>query len=88
MSGPCGKYATTFTEVRVYPTRRTSQVVEVKAITRRVGLNDRYTGDYTISKESYECRQRNGQWRIYSHVVTQRTDLQNKAVVRRYEKLR
>ena len=85
MFGPCGKYATTFKEVRVLPIRRLSQIVEVKAIIRRV-VDGRYTGNYEVSRESYTCKQRNGQWRIFSHVVTQRTELRNLAAVRRYEK--
>jgi hypothetical protein len=88
MSGPCGKYATTFKRVRVFPIVGMSQIVEVKAITRRNGFDDQYTNEYTVTKASYTCQQRKGQWRIYSKVVTQRTDLQNKAVVRRYEKVR
>jgi hypothetical protein len=87
MSGPCGKYATTFANIRVFPVSGMSQIVEVKAITRYRDF-DRYTGDYMVTKESYTCRRRNGQWRIYSQVVTQRADLQNKAVARRYEKRR
>jgi hypothetical protein len=88
MSGPCGKYATTFKEVRVFPIFRRSQIVEVKAITRKFDRDRQYTGDYMVTKESYTCKRRNGQWRIYSKVVTQRTDLQNRAVAQRYEKVR
>jgi hypothetical protein len=86
MSGPCGKYATAFKEVRALPILRMSQIVEVKAVTRQVGPEGRYTGDYMVTREAYTCKQRNGQWRIYSQVVTQRTDLQNRAVPRRYGK--
>jgi hypothetical protein len=88
MSGPCGKYATTFKRVRVFPIVRMSQIVEVKAITRRNDINEQYTGEYTVTKATYTCQQRNGQWRINSKVVTHRADLQNPAVVRRHKKVR
>jgi hypothetical protein len=88
MNGPCPKYATAFRNVKAFPISGTTQVVEVKAITRRVDIDGRYTGDYSVSKARYTCEKRRGQWRIYSQVVTQRADFQNKAAPRRHERVR
>jgi hypothetical protein len=88
------KYDTTLREIRVSPVKGSRQLVSLKAITRRVDANndtgayDIFTGEYSVAKVDYTCERRNGEWKIFSQVVTHRVDLQNTAAARQYEKLK
>jgi hypothetical protein len=83
--GPCPKYSTTLREWRRGPVRGNRQVVGVKAISRRVAFDGRYSGDYTVSRARYVCERRAGQWRIFSQEVTHRVDLIDRAAAKRFE---
>lgn len=93
VSGP-PKYDTTLRGIRISPIKGNRQSVLLKAITRRVDINpdtgafDFYTGDYTVAKVNYTCERRNGEWKIFSQVVTHREDLRNDAAAKRYQKLK
>jgi hypothetical protein len=82
LTGPCPKYSTTLREIRVLPVVGQRQAVKLKAITRRVNMDGQFTGEYQVTKESYTCERREGHWRLFSQIVTNRTDHQNKKVVR------
>lgn len=86
MSGPCPKYSTTLKEWRPGRVRPGRQIVNVKAITKRVSADGRYSGDYSVSKIEYACERRGSVWRIYSEEVTHRIDSINPAAVTLFEK--
>jgi hypothetical protein len=83
LTGPCPKYTTTLREIRVLPVVGQRQTVKLKAITRRVNMDGHFTGEYQATKESYTCERREGHWRLFSQLVSHRTDHQDKKVMRR-----
>jgi hypothetical protein len=84
-SGPCPKYKTTLREIRVSPIVGNRQVARLKVILMRVNVDGDFTGSYQVTKQVYTCERRNGQWRLFSQVITQRTDHEDKKVMRRME---
>lgn len=85
LGGPCPKYSTTSREWRVYDIVKDRQIVTVKEIVRRVDMDGRYTGEYTVSKARYTCDRRRDQWRIFSKDVTSATEGTNAATARQYQ---
>lgn len=85
LSGPCPKYSTTLREWRPDPVAGNRQTIRLKVISRKVAFDGRYSGDYMVTKETFTCERRDGQWRIFSQEVTKRVDLINHAAARRFE---
>jgi hypothetical protein len=86
MNGPCPKYSTTLREWRPGPVRGNRQVVHVKSISKRVDLDGRFSGYFTVSKNKYTCERRAREWKIFSKEVTHSTDLTNRAVNDQFRK--
>jgi hypothetical protein len=85
LTGPCPKYSTTLREIRVLPIVKQRQITKLKAITRSVKMDGRFTGEYQVTKETYTCERRSREWRLFSKVVIERTYHQNKKFMRRME---
>lgn len=86
LNGPCPKYATTLREIRQSPVAGNRQRVRLKAITRRVAFDGRYSGDYSVTKETFVCERRNGHWRIFSQSVSSRNDGINQRAAEEFER--
>lgn len=85
LGGPCPKYSTTSREWRISDIIKGRQIVTVKEIVRRVDMDGRYNGEYTVSKSRYTCERRGGQWRIFSKEVTSATEGTNAATAKQYQ---
>jgi len=85
MSGPHPKYRTFIREIRVLADTSARRVLSTREITLRLsGAAGQYTGDYTVTKVRYTCLKRGGQWRIFSHEVTNRNDFVNEQAAREW----
>ncbi|HET6525616.1 hypothetical protein [Sphingopyxis sp.] len=85
LNGPCPKYSTTPREWRISDVIQNRQIVTVKEIVRRVDMDGRYTGEYTVSKARYVCERRRGQWRIFSKEVVSAAEGINAATASQYQ---